>query len=346
MQDLSPAPELKPGSAQPDLPDNPPALHERALHLLARLLPLSFFRRPPKIIIIDATNSCNLRCPVCPVTFAMKRKRGMMKPHVFRKIIDDFKDQREKPAIYFSFSGEPTLHKDLPDFIAYAHENGHDTYLSTNATRLTPEMSERLIRSGLGRVNLCMDGFSKEAQETYRVNSDFDNVKASIEEFLRIKKDLGMKSPITVLQTLLTSYSEPQMDEMEAWAREAGFDRVRFKTFSIGSYTSADQKREFAHFLPRQKELRRHPRHTSHALCTVPLFQSVVFWNGDLGLCCIDYDQVIQLPNVEKDGFLAAYRSDEAARARKRGFLKQFGICKTCSFSNAENMGIRRDLKK
>ena len=46
------------------------------------------------------------------------------------------------------------------------------------------------------------------------------------------------------------------------------------------------------------------------------------------------------------DGFLAAYRSDEAARARKRGFLKQFGICKTCSFSNAENMGIRRDLKK
>ncbi|UWQ28145.1 radical SAM/SPASM domain-containing protein [Leisingera sp. M523] len=346
MKDLAPVPDLKPETAQPDLPAKPPALHERALHMLARLLPLAYFRRPPKIIIIDATNSCNLRCPVCPVTFAMQRKRGMMKPNVFRKIIDDFKDQREKPAIYFSFSGEPTLHKDLPDFIAYAHENGHDTYLSTNATRLTPDMSERLIRSGLARVNLCMDGFSKQAQETYRVNSDFDKVKASIEEFLNIKKDLGFKTPVTVLQTLLTSYSEPQMDEMEAWARNAGFDRVRFKTFSIGSYTSDDQKREFAHFLPRQKELRRHPRHTSHAMCTVPLFQSVVFWNGDLGLCCIDYDQVIQLPNVEQDGFLAAYRSDEAAGARKRGFLKQFGICKTCSFSNAENMGIRRDLKK
>lgn len=346
MKDQATAPDPGPPGAPPDLPAKPPGLHERALHLLARLLPLSFFRRPPKIIIIDATNSCNLRCPVCPVTFAMQRKRGMMKPDVFRRIIDDFQDQREKPAIYFSFSGEPTLHRDLPDFIAYAHDNGHDTYLSTNATRLTPELSMRLIRSGLARVNLCMDGFSKEAQEAYRVNSDFAQVKAAIEEFLRLKTQLGARTPVTVLQTLLTSYSEPQMAEMEEWAREAGFDRVRFKTFSIGSYTSAEQKRAFAHFLPRQKKLRRHPRHTSHALCTVPLFQSVVFWNGDLGLCCIDYDQVIQLPNVGRDGFLAAYRSDTAARARKRGFLKQFGICRSCSFSNAENMGIRRDLHK
>lgn len=345
MQDHATAPDLGQPDAPPDIPARPPGLHERALHLLARLLPLAFFRRLPKIIIIDITNSCNLRCPVCPVTFAMRRKRGMMKPEVFRRIIRDFRSQRHKPAIYFSFSGEPALHRDLPEFIAHAHENGHDTYLSTNATRLTPELSERLIRSGLARVNLCLDGFSKEAQEAYRVNSDFAAVKAAIEEFLRIKKRLGARTPVTVLQTLLTRYSEPQMAEMEAWAREAGFDRVRFKTFSIGSYTSAEQKRAFAHFLPRRKALRRHPRRTSHALCTVPLFQSVVFWNGDLGLCCIDYDQVIQLPNVQQEGFLAAYRSDAAARARKRGFLKQFGICKSCSFSNAENMGIRRDLK-
>jgi MoaA/NifB/PqqE/SkfB family radical SAM enzyme len=291
------------------------------------------------------TNSCNLRCPVCPVTFAMQRKRGMMKLSVFKSIVDDFKGAKNKPAMYFSFSGEPTMNKALPEMVAYSHENGHDTYLSTNATKLTVEMAEALINAGLARVNLCMDGFSKEAQESYRVNSDFDEVKANIEMFLETRERLGAQNPICVLQTLLTGYSENQMDEMTEWARGAGFDRIRFKTFSIGSHSTPEQKREFSRFLPKKKEFLRHPVAKTRTLCSVPLTQAVVFWNGDLGLCCIDYDQMIQLPSVEKVGFLKSYRSKEAAQARRKGFLKQFDICKGCSFSNADNMGFKVDLR-
>jgi MoaA/NifB/PqqE/SkfB family radical SAM enzyme len=320
-------------------------LSSRAARFFGRFIPLAYFKRPPSVIIVDATNSCNLRCPVCPVTFAMTRKRGLMKTEVFRRIIDDFRDTRRKPAIYFNFSGEPTLNQALPDFIAYAHENGHDTYLSTNATKLDEEMCERLITSGLARVNLCMDGFSKQAQEVYRVNSDFEAVKANIERFLATRERLGAKTPLCVLQTLLTAYSEDQMEAMTDWARRIGMDRVRFKTFSIGSFTSREQKREFSHFLPRRRELLRHPTIVERGVCSTPLFQSVVFWNGDLGLCCIDYDRVVELPNVGAGGFLAAYRSKEALRARKRGFLKSFEICEGCSFSNADNMGIKVDLR-
>ncbi|MGF7163102.1 MoaA/NifB/PqqE/SkfB family radical SAM enzyme [Rhodoligotrophos appendicifer] len=316
----------------------------RAIRFFAQALPLSYFKKPPTIIVVDVTNSCNLRCPVCPVTIAMTRKRGLMKIEVFKKIIDDFKSEREKPAMYFNFSGEPTLNPALPEFIAYSHENGHETFLSTNATKLTVEMAERLILAGLGRVYLCMDGFSKEAQESYRVNSDFEEVKANIEMFLATRRRLGVKNPKCVLQTLLTGYSEHQMDDIRAWAESAGFDQIRFKTFSIGSYTSEEEKRDFSRFLPTKEELRRHPTGIQRATCTAPLHQTVVFWNGDLGLCCIDYDQMVQLPNIGAGGFLDAYRSDEAARARKKGYLKQFEICKGCSYSNAENMGMKIDL--
>ncbi len=322
-----------------------PTMSARAARMFAHLIPLSYFRRPPTIIIVDVTNSCNLRCPVCPVTFAMQRKRGMLKLSVFKSIVDDFRGAKNKPAMYFSFSGEPTMNKALPEMVAYSHENGHDTYLSTNATKLTVEMAEALINAGLARVNLCMDGFSKEAQESYRVNSDFDEVKANIEMFLETRERLGAQNPICVLQTLLTGYSENQMDEMTEWARRAGFDRIRFKTFSIGSHSTPEQKREFSRFLPKKEEFLRHPVAKTRTLCSVPLTQSVVFWNGDLGLCCIDYDQMIQLPNIEKEGFLKAYRSKEAAQARRKGFLKQFDICKGCSYSNADNMGFKVDLR-
>ncbi len=307
-------------------------------------LPLSRFKQLPSIIIIDVTNLCNLRCPVCPVTFAMTRPRNLMKMDVFRAIIDDFRDIDAKPEIYFNFSGEPTLNANLPDFIAYATKHGHKTFLSTNATKLDETMCERLIEAGLGRVNLCMDGFSKEAQETYRVRSDFDKVKANIELFLDTRKRLGSATPECVLQTLLTAYSEDQVDDMAAWANGAGFDKVRFKTFSIGSYTSEEEKREHSHFLPTKTEYKRHGEGIAQPTCMTPTFQTVVFWNGDLGLCCIDYDQMVKLPNVLDKGFINAYLSDEAVAARHAGHLKQFDICQGCSFGNAENMGFKVKL--
>lgn len=323
-----------------------PAIFSRDMAAkLARRLPLFMFKRFPTMIIIDVTNLCNLRCPVCPVTFAMNRTRGLMGLDTFRAMIDDVNAHGKKPAIYFNFSGEPTLNKALPDMIAYAAERGHDTFVSTNATKLTPEMSERLVRSGLRRINLCMDGFSKESQESYRINSNFEQVKAGIEEFLAIRKRVGGKFPMTILQTLLTSKSEPEIPALLAWAREIGFDKVRLKTFSLGSYTSDEFKSRYEHFLPVDATLRRHADESVSNVCTVPMYQTVVFWNGQLGLCCIDYDQMVKLPNVLEQGFTKAYMSDEAARARRDGYAKRFDICQNCSYSTADNMGFTIDLR-
>jgi len=311
----------------------------------ANYIPLAIFKQIPRQLIIDVTNSCNLRCPVCPVTFAMTRPRGLMSFELFRLIIDDFIAEERKPEIFFNFSGEPTLNKHLAEMITYASKNGHSTFVSTNATRLGPELAERMIDAGLSRIALCLDGFSKSAHEGYRINSDFDAVKANIEMFLATRRRLGAKNPITVLQTLLTSYSEVQIGDILKWAKECGFDRVRFKTFSLGSHTSTEMRAANSHFLPESRAFRRHADARESILCSIPRSQTVVFWNGDLGLCCIDYDQVIQLPNVKKTGFLSAFRSDEAARARRCGFAKQFKICQSCSYSNADKLGFIVDLR-
>ena len=117
--------------------------------------------------------------------------------------------------------------------LAYASARGHDTFVSTNATKMDEAMAEQLIRAGLGRINLCLDGFNKEAHEAYQVGSDFHEVRRRIEIFLAVRRRLGARKPVTVLQTLLTSYSEGDMEEIVAWAREIGFDQVRFKSFSL-----------------------------------------------------------------------------------------------------------------
>ena len=308
------------------------------------LLPLSRFKEAPKIIVIDVTNSCNLRCPVCPVTIAMSRKRGMMDMETFEKIIGDFEDAAEKPEIFFNFSGEPTLNPMLPALVARAHDAGHETFLSTNCTKLCERLSEELIEAGLGRVYLCMDGFDKEAQEAYRVRSDFDEVKRNIETFVRTRDRLGAENPLCILQTLLTSYSENQVDDITAWAKEIGIDKIRFKTFSVGTYTNEEEKQAAEEFLPNSPELRRNVAHTVSKLCDEPVDATLVFWDGSLGLCCIDYDQKVEMPNIRDGGFMAAYTSDAAATARRNGYLKRHDICESCSYANAENMGFKVDL--
>jgi MoaA/NifB/PqqE/SkfB family radical SAM enzyme len=302
--------------------------------------PDSLFTRLPSIIVIDVTNSCNLACPVCPVTIAMSRKRGMMPMPVFRRIVDDFRDRPEKPEIFFNFSGEPTLNRRLPEFVACATQHGHKTFLSTNATRIDERLSRALIEAGLDRVYLCMDGFDAEAQEAYRVKSRFAVVKRNIETFVRLKHEHGSGRPLCILQTLLTRYSEGQVGAIEAWAREIGLDRIRFKTFSTGTYTTAEEKALAQRFLPENPAYRRIQDGDTPTVCHEPLHSTVVYFDGDLGLCCIDYDKKVRMPNIMRDGFIKAYLSAAAVAARRAGYLKQHPICRDCAYNAADNMGF------
>ena len=42
------------------------------------------FRKIPKEIIIEPTNICNLKCPVCPTNFALTRNKGFMDFELFK----------------------------------------------------------------------------------------------------------------------------------------------------------------------------------------------------------------------------------------------------------------------
>lgn len=302
--------------------------------------------QPPRAVVVDVTNACNLRCPVCPVTIAMTRPRGLMSLRVFEAILAGFHDLPQKPELFFNFSGEPTVNPLLPTFVRSAVAAGHKTFLSTNATLLSEDRSRALIEAGLHRVYLCLDGFDAEAQESYRVRSNFARTKANIERFVALRNALSPGRPLCILQTLLTRYSENQREAIVDWARAIGIDRVRFKSFSVGTYTSPEEKAAAERFLPRDPALRRrHDDGPPPPTCGEPLHSPVVFWDGRLGLCCIDYDQKVVLPSILERGFMAAWLSPEAIRARLDGYRKRHGICRDCAYNAAEFRGYVVDLR-
>jgi MoaA/NifB/PqqE/SkfB family radical SAM enzyme len=308
-------------------------------------LPSFFFTRVPKSISVELTNSCNLRCPVCPTHFAMKCNRGYMAFDTFKHLIDDFSSLEKKPEIDFWFAGEPTLHPEIVKFVKYSADRGHVTVVSTNATQLTESLSKELLKSGLSTIFLCMDGFSKESHEAYRVRSDFNEVKANIENFVRLKKELGIDTLHCTLLTLLTIHSCKQVDEITAWARDLGLDDVSFKTLSTGSYTTPEMKAELEQLLPDDPRFLRNVTDTDHTICGASLNSAVLTWDGHLGLCCIDFDKKVNFPAIGDHGFMKTYTSDESIQIRRAGFQKRHGICANCNLSNAENMGFTISFK-
>ncbi len=70
-------------------------------------------------------------------------------------------------------------------------------------------------------------------------------LKRNIEEFIITKKELNNKTPRVIIQTLLTSFSENEVEDIIRWAQNIGADAINLKTLSMGSHTSEEMKRKY-----------------------------------------------------------------------------------------------------
>jgi len=296
-------------------------------------------KRVPKVIVVEPTNMCNLRCPVCPTHFAMKRERGMMKLRLFRQIIDEFGPLPKKPEIQFRMSGEPLLHPEIAELVRYAGTKGHSTMISSNGTLLSEHLSRDLIEANLNEMVLALDGFSKESYEAYRRGARFEKVVENIERFAAVRKKLRKARPKLVIQTLLTSGSEGETDSIKEWAQSIGADQVNFKSLSMGIYTTPEMKDHYGYLMPRQGSLQRVETHKTR-YCLAPLKHVMIYWNGDLGLCCKDFDNNAGLPSLVDNGFLKTFHSNEVQQKRDRGVHREHELCKRCDMDRFSFKGF------
>ena len=84
------------------------------------------------------------------------------------------------------------MHPRLSKFIYYAKKLGVlETIINTNATKLTPEMSEKLIDSGLDILIFSFDGGTKKTYEKMRPGrfdeNSFDEIYKNIKNFKKIR---------------------------------------------------------------------------------------------------------------------------------------------------------------
>ncbi|VAX11621.1 hypothetical protein MNBD_GAMMA26-19 [hydrothermal vent metagenome] len=104
---------------------------------------------------IDPNTLCNQACTYCPVATA-PRSLQLMPIDMFEDILQQAKElsQANKINVYLTSYNEVTLDKRYPDFVKKILEKGMDHTVISNASLLTPSLTDELAELGMTEFEL------------------------------------------------------------------------------------------------------------------------------------------------------------------------------------------------
>ncbi|PID29861.1 MAG: aldehyde ferredoxin oxidoreductase [Candidatus Cloacimonadota bacterium] len=283
------------------------------------------------VIMIEPTNICNLRCPLCPSgNGTLKRAKGYMDLDLYKKIIDDVKDYAVEAVLWNQ--GEPFLHKDILEMIKYASDAGLFVLLSTNVN-VMPD-PEKLVRSGLDSLIVSLDGAEQETYNKYRINGNLQKVKENVQNLVSAKKKLNSVTPYLRWQFIVMKHNEHEIEEIKAMAKKSGVDKLELKTAQIYS------KEDVFNYLPENPKYRRYKitgnnfelKFGIQNKCRRIWTTAVINWDGEMSVCCFDKDVDFKIGNVKEKSVGELFKSEKFNKIRNIILKnrKSLEICRNC----------------
>jgi radical SAM protein with 4Fe4S-binding SPASM domain len=144
----------------------------------------------PDNIMIEITNACNLRCPMC-YQHRMQRKKGYMSRDIFENVIRQAAGLGLSNAGLFT-TGEAFLHPRVFDFIRFAKDCGiRYVYITSNGVLLDEEKIGKIFESGLDSIKFSIDAASPAMYEKERPGGDWGRLLRNIEILRRERNRRG-----------------------------------------------------------------------------------------------------------------------------------------------------------
>lgn len=299
-------------------------------------------RHLPTFVSVEPANFCQLHCPECPVGIASSPNR-LMSLTIFERVLEQV--LRTAHTMQFYFQGEPLLNKQLPEMIAMAHQVGLYTIVSTNAQVLTKDMANKLVKSGLSRIIVSIDGFSEKSYAAYRVGGSLHRALEGL-QFLHEAKEQCRSSIRIELQVLRLKTNEHEWSWIKKNYKKLGATHLVFKTAQLYNFEhghplmptderySRYKKIADGTYVHKSSPLQSTP-YTIHrafgALCLRLWSGCVITTSGDILPCCYDKEHRHAMGNITTHSLSEIFHSHKANTLRKhilKGDLPE--MCKNC----------------
>ncbi len=283
----------------------------------------------PEVIYLETTNLCNAKCIMCPHE-KITRNPKVMTDEIFYKAVKDCKKLGIKGGqIFLHKEGEPLLDTQIMDRINYVvRELGQDNEIgiSTNAMLLDENKAIELIESGVNVVFFSVDGACKEEYEQIRLNLNYDIVKKNIEFFFSkcIEKNVKIR---VVMQMLI---EDEKYNSSKQFIKNWEKYPCEFYIKRMHGYLDGGRSSQSKNLSVDQTNI-----------CNDPFRIAVVYTNGNVGLCCWDYNNEYSLGNIMNEDISKLFNGDKAQNLRKSIIerrCKDIRPCNRCAkiFGNDE----------
>ncbi|MBF0328532.1 MAG: SPASM domain-containing protein [Nitrospirae bacterium] len=324
---------------------------------------------PLKRVHIELTNVCDFNCVFCPKS-EMKRSYGYMDTALAKSLITELSENKVCEKITFHVMGEPTLHKDFFEILEHADHAGMSVGLTTNGSGLGTGKGKKLLFHRLHQIDVSFqtpDAKSFVLRKAGGIN--FDNYLKGVFDFFA---EYHKKYPETIFKFrfLNTRFSKKSLEKRKGAINVISSTRELRNIFQdwagrVYDIIGADEAL-------RTKAMKALNKLTAYKWNVIEICPNVFFetyiledwghafddrpvrdaWagycfgmrdhfavlhNGDVALCCIDYDGNTAIGNLHKES-LKDILSSEKAKNIIDGFKKfrlEHPYCKKCLGSSS-----------
>lgn len=307
----------------------------------------------PVIAQVEPTNMCNLSCPLCvSATHNGSRPEAMLSLETFRRFIDEVGDCLLL-LILWNW-GEPFLHPQICDMIAYASRRGILVHSSTNGNVVfSAEKAEQIVASGLSSLIFAIDGATPETYSRYRQGGRLDKVQENIRSVVRARKKLGSRLPLITVRFVVMRQNESELPLVEEMARNLGADFFVIKSVDLPKTTGVELDQRFR---PENEKYRRYEyvpdsyiRKARAFTCMRPWKRITLDAQGVIISCEMDFRNSHPFARLDgRSSALSGWKSPAAAAFRRRFRLGNNDAvhCRTCTYKGMVNEQCNLEARK
>lgn len=285
------------------------------------------------VVLVELTSYCNFSCAFCP-SDNIKRKRVMMPRALWQKVIQEISDHKLAGRIYFHLLGEPLLHPDLFEAIAYANEKGLKVSVYTNGALLDAEKTIRLfdtLKNGnviISMQNIDSEGFSKRSRGSLSWKEYLNRLEGVIRKAESLGRSVYLHCMVDV-QAMGWNVWKVMKEQKkfqafyERWCRMFGnIDPSTINIFNpIGVYPIGKETKFYVkhkglwggNVLDPDMEVR--PNEKGH--CDLITDTFAVLADGTCTYCCGDSDGKLDLGNAHEYSLQEVYYEEKATQIRQ-----------------------------
>lgn len=295
-------------------------------------------------VYFEVTNYCNFRCDFCPQAESRRASRHMDWA-LFAKGIDEVARDRVADTVGFHVLGEPLLYPKILEALAYARSRGLRTEMNTNGSLLTPERVNGLIEAGLGALCVSVQVFDAQAHACRGTALPYEKYTRRVMDAVRLIHASGgeMQMVLCAMDTSTRRYFD--IDKvMRVNGRHSAFG-ANLARFILDLYATVNTPMSSEQVAAAVRKLnlavpqfvrltdrlqvyaqpladwgnaftarRVHPARVG--ACGYALKNVGVLSNGEVTICCADYDGHTSLGNLRSNPLAAMLASDQAEAIR------------------------------